>query len=371
MSKARRVVGSLLNDPTRTTQELTGLDDYSDSSFPASDPIDYDTEVRSKPPRKWEGDGNGDPWPSDPVPAQLNGESVEIDHGHIVIAAITSCTNTSNPSVMLGAGLLAKKAVEKGLRSKPWVKTSLAPGSRVVTDYYEKAGLTPYLNELGFDLVGYGCTTCIGNSGPLIPEVSRAVGVNDLSVSAVLSGNRNFEGRIHGETKMNFLASPPLVVAYALAGTMNIDLLTDSLGTGSDGEPVYLRDIWPSTEEIEQTVRSSLEAEMFSEGYADVFSGDENWTGLGSPKGTCSSGTTTPPMFGIRPTSTVWSASQHRCTTSVTLASWRCWVIPSPPTTSRLQGRSVATHRLASTWSNTVWPLPISTPTGPGAGTTR
>ena len=280
LAKARRVVGGLLNDPNRDQMVLAGLDDASDSSFPASDPIAFEDEVRSMPPKEWKGTFEDEPWPTDPVSIELGGEKVDIDNGHVVIAAITSCTNTSNPSVMLGAGLLAKKAVERGLRSKPWVKTSLAPGSRVVTDYLAKSGLMPYLGELGFDLVGYGCTTCIGNSGPLIPDVSRAIAEKDLSVSAVLSGNRNFEGRIHGETKMNFLASPPLVVAYALAGTMNIDLQDDPLGTGDDGEPVYFRDIWPSTEEIQKSIHESLEAKMFSDGYADVFSGDENWNNL-------------------------------------------------------------------------------------------
>ena len=205
---------------------------------------------------------------------------MSVDNGHVVIAAITSCTNTSNPSVMLGAGLLAKKAVERGLSSKPWVKTSLAPGSRVVTDYFERAGLAPYLDQLGFNLVGYGCTTCIGNSGPLIPEVSKAITEHDLSVSAVLSGNRNFEGRIHPETTMNFLASPPLVVAYALAGTINIDLLDDPLGDDPEGRPVYLRDIWPTSDEIQQVIDESVHAEMFTRDYSDVFAGDDNWKSL-------------------------------------------------------------------------------------------
>ena len=213
----------------------------------------------------------------------MDGDPVSVDNGHVVIAAITSCTNTSNPSVMIGAALLAKKAVEKGLARKPWVKTSLAPGSRVVTDYYERAGLTPYLDKLGFNLVGYGCTTCIGNSGPLIPEVSQAVTDNDLTVCSVLSGNRNFEGRIHPECKMNFLASPPLVVAYALAGTLHTDLLRDPLGTGSDGQPVYLRDIWPSTEEIAEVIDNCLRAEMFSKDYADVYAGDDRWRSLPVP----------------------------------------------------------------------------------------
>lgn len=184
-----------------------------------------------------------------------------------------------------GAALLAKKAVEKGLSRKPWVKTSLAPGSRVVTDYYEKSGLTPYLDKLGFNLVGYGCTTCIGNSGPLIPEVSTAVTDNDLTVCAVLSGNRNFEGRIHPETKMNFLASPPLVVAYALAGSLHVDLLNEPLGTGSDGQPVYLRDIWPTDAEIDDVVNKHLKAEMFAKSYSDVYAGDERWLSLPVPEG--------------------------------------------------------------------------------------
>src|SRR6185312_2130105 len=191
--------------------------------------------------------------------------------GHVVIAAITSCTNTSNPSVMVGAGLLAKNAVERGLLPKPWVKTSLAPGSRVVTDYYDAAGLTPYLDRLGFTLVGYGCTTCIGNSGPLIPAVSAAVTEHDLTVCSVLSGNRNFEGRIHPECRMNFLASPPLVVAYALAGTLHTNLLTEPLGEDRDGQLVYLRDIWPSPEQIDQVVGLCVQADMFATDYADVF----------------------------------------------------------------------------------------------------
>ena len=184
--------------------------------------------------------------PSSPVTITIDGEEFEIDHGAVVIAAITSCTNTSNPSVMIGAALLAKNAVEKGLTRKPWVKTTLAPGSKVVSDYYEKAGLTPYLDKLGFNLVGYGCTTCIGNSGPLIPEVSDAVNEDDLAVVSVLSGNRNFEGRINPDVKMNYLASPPLVVAYALAGSMDVDLFDDPLGQDADGNDVFLKDIWPS-----------------------------------------------------------------------------------------------------------------------------
>jgi aconitate hydratase len=213
------------------------------------------------------------------------GMDFSIDHGAVVIAAITSCTNTSNPAVMIAAGLLAKRAVEKGLRTKPWVKTSLAPGSRVVTDYYEKAGLNPYMDKLGFNLVGYGCTTCIGNSGPLIPAVSDGVRANDLAVCSVLSGNRNFEGRIHSEVKMNYLMSPPLVVAYALAGSMNLDLAKDPLGIGSDGKDVYLRDIWPTSAEIQNVIQSSITADMFKRGYSNVFDGGENWKELPMPEG--------------------------------------------------------------------------------------
>jgi aconitate hydratase len=214
-----------------------------------------------------------------------DGSTAEIEDGHVVVAAITSCTNTSNPQVMLAAGLLAKKAVDKGLRPKPWVKTSLAPGSRVVMDYYDRAGLTGPLAEAGFDLVGFGCTTCIGNSGPLLTGVSEAVQSGDLSVVSVLSGNRNFEGRIHPEVRMNYLASPPLVVAYALAGTMDIDLDTDSLGTGSDGQPVYLADLWPSAEEVTEAIRSSLTSDMFRQRYGAVFDGDERWQSVETATG--------------------------------------------------------------------------------------
>jgi aconitate hydratase len=215
----------------------------------------------------------------------LDGETFEIGHGAVSIAAITSCTNTSNPSVMIAAALLAKNAVEKGLRSKPWVKTTLAPGSKVVSDYYERAGLTPYLDKLGFNLVGYGCTTCIGNSGPLIPEVSAAVNEKDLTVVSVLSGNRNFEGRINPDVKMNYLASPPLVVAYALAGSMDVDLFGDPLGQDSDGHDVFLKDIWPSPPEVERVIGEAITSEMFTDDYADVFAGDEQWKSLPTPEG--------------------------------------------------------------------------------------
>jgi aconitate hydratase A / 2-methylisocitrate dehydratase len=217
--------------------------------------------------------------------AELDGEELELRDGSVVIAAITSCTNTSNPQVMIGAALLAKKAVERGLQRKPWVKSSLAPGSRVVTDYYEQAGLTPYLEELGFHTVGYGCTTCIGNSGPLPEPISAAVEKGDLVVCSVLSGNRNFEARIHPEVKANYLASPPLVVAYALAGRMDIDLDSEPIGQGGDGEDVFLRDLWPSSQEIEETVATALDGAMFRKQYADVFAGDERWQELPVPEG--------------------------------------------------------------------------------------
>lgn len=218
-------------------------------------------------------------------PAQVKGKEFAMDHGHVSIASITSCTNTSNPSVMLAAGLLARKAVAKGLKAKPWVKTSLAPGSKVVTDYYDKSGLTKDLDALGFQLVGYGCTTCIGNSGPLDQEISDAVNANDLAVTAVLSGNRNFEGRINPDVKMNYLASPPLVIAYALAGTMDFDFEKDSLGTGSDGSEVYLKDIWPTPAEVQDTIDSSINSGMFTKQYAGVFEGDERWQSLKTPTG--------------------------------------------------------------------------------------
>src|SRR6186997_898077 len=217
--------------------------------------------------------------------AQVDGDEVELRDGSVVIAAITSCTNTSNPQVMIGAGLVAKKAVEQGLERKPWVKSSLAPGSRVVTDYYDQAGLTPYLEELGFHTVGYGCTTCIGNSGPLPEPISEAVEEGDLVVCSVLSGNRNFEARIHPEVKANYLASPPLVVVYALAGRMDLDLETEPIGQGSDGEDVFLRDLWPTNEEIEQAVVAAVDGGMFRKQYADVFTGDERWQALPVPEG--------------------------------------------------------------------------------------
>ncbi|MFD5228949.1 aconitate hydratase AcnA [Streptomyces qaidamensis] len=224
--------------------------------------------------------------PSNPVTVTApDGTSYEIDHGAVTVAAITSCTNTSNPYVMVAAALVAKKAVEKGLTRKPWVKTTLAPGSKVVTDYFEKAGLTPYLDKVGFNLVGYGCTTCIGNSGPLPEEVSKAVNDHDLAVTSVLSGNRNFEGRINPDVKMNYLASPPLVVAYALAGSMKVDITRDALGADQDGNPVFLKDIWPTEAEVNEVVASAIGEDMFSKSYADVFAGDAQWQALPIPTG--------------------------------------------------------------------------------------
>ena len=224
--------------------------------------------------------------PSSPVTVTApDGTSYEIDHGAVTVAAITSCTNTSNPYVMVAAALVAKKAVEKGLTRKPWVKTTLAPGSKVVTDYFDKAGLTPYLDKVGFNLVGYGCTTCIGNSGPLPEEVSKAVNDHDLAVTSVLSGNRNFEGRINPDVKMNYLASPPLVVAYALAGSMKVDITKDALGTDQDGKPVHLSDIWPTEAEVNEVVANAIGKDMFNKSYADVFAGDAQWQSLPVPTG--------------------------------------------------------------------------------------
>ena len=262
-----------------------GIDESSAESFPASDPAAaYESKPSDQPVTVNVGPV-GDR-PSNPVHVVLsNGSSVELDHGAVAIAAITSCTNTSNPYVMVAAGLLAKAAVEKGLSTKPWVKTTLAPGSKVVTDYYEKAGLNPYLDKLGFNTVGYGCTTCIGNSGPLPTEVSAAVDEGDLAVVSVLSGNRNFEGRINPDIKMNYLASPPLVVAYALAGTMDMDITTEPLGTGTDGEPVFLKDIWPTPADVSRVVGEAITEQMYADSYADVFAGDDRWKAIAVPAG--------------------------------------------------------------------------------------
>jgi aconitate hydratase len=276
-------------DPDDAASSGSTVDESVEETFPASDP--------ASPSASGNGDGGK---PRAPISAAhgahgrtsnpthvvaADGSSFEIDHGAVVIASITSCTNTSNPSVMLGAALLAKNAVDRGLAVKPWVKTSMAPGSKVVTDYYEKAGLWPYLEKLGYHLVGYGCTTCIGNSGPLSDEISAAVNEADLAVVSVLSGNRNFEGRINPDVKMNYLASPPLVIAYALAGTMDFDFETQPLGTAPDGTEVYLRDIWPSPADVQATIDRAIDQEMFGRGYADVFAGDERWRSLPTPEG--------------------------------------------------------------------------------------
>lgn len=262
-------------------------DEASAESFPASDPPANEFSDPADEPRDLETAATGAGGrASNPIRVTgTDGVEYELDHGAVVIAAITSCTNTSNPQVMIGAALLARNAVEKGLTRKPWVKTTLAPGSKVVMDYYERAGLTPYLDKLGFNLVGYGCTTCIGNSGPLPEEVSAAVNEHDLSVVSVLSGNRNFEGRINPDVKMNYLASPPLVVAYALAGTMDIDLANEPIGEDSEGNPVYLREIWPNTAEIQDVIAQAIGATGFSAAYADVFAGDERWQSLPTPTG--------------------------------------------------------------------------------------
>ncbi|HEY5980973.1 MAG TPA: aconitate hydratase AcnA [Microlunatus sp.] len=248
---------------------VADLDEAGMESFPASDAPAVSNGVPTRPT---------------PVTAP-DGTVYEIDHGAVTVAAITSCTNTSNPYVMVAAALVAKKAVEKGLTRKPWVKTTLAPGSKVVTDYFDRAGLTPYLDKLGFNLVGYGCTTCIGNSGPLPEEVSKAVNEADLAVTSVLSGNRNFEGRINPDVKMNYLASPPLVVAYAIAGSMKVDITKDALGTDAKGEPVYLDDIWPSESEVNDVVASAIGQDMFTQSYQDVFAGDAQWQALPVPTG--------------------------------------------------------------------------------------
>ncbi len=289
VSEAKEAFRGALVDYAGEAQDAQGYDEAVEESFPASDAPSHDPNQ-----------ANGAPAPSNhlsaapadggrastPVEVTLeDGTTFTLDHGAVTIASITSCTNTSNPSVMIGAALLAKKAVEKGLTRKPWVKTTLAPGSQVVSDYYDKAGLTPYLDKLGFNLVGYGCVTCIGNSGPLIPEVSAAVNENDLAVVSVLSGNRNFEGRISPDIKMNYLASPPLVVAYALAGSMDVDLFNDALGQDADGNDVFLKDIWPSPAEVEETIAGAINSEMFAESYADVFKGDERWRSLPTPEG--------------------------------------------------------------------------------------
>ncbi|MDG6109325.1 aconitate hydratase [Dactylosporangium aurantiacum] len=282
LKSAKPLFRGVLGDYVTSDGVEGPADEASAESFPASDPPANHVQANGDKPHDLVSAARGaNGRPSKPVKVG----DFELDHGAVVIAAITSCTNTSNPQVMLGAGLLARNAVERGLTTKPWVKTTLAPGSKVVTDYYERAGLTPYLNKLGFNLVGYGCTTCIGNSGPLPEAVSAAVNEHDLTVVSVLSGNRNFEGRINPDVKMNYLASPPLVVAYALAGTMDLDLTGEPLGTGSDGQPVYLRDIWPTPKEVEDTIAAAIGSDLYKSRYADVFAGDEQWQSLPTPTG--------------------------------------------------------------------------------------
>ncbi|GAA2489719.1 aconitate hydratase [Streptomyces gobitricini] len=261
------------------------VDEASAESFPASDAPAYGHDDNGAGAPQHD-EAMGGAVPSNPVTVTApDGSTYELDHGAVTVAAITSCTNTSNPYVMVAAALVAKKAVEKGLTRKPWVKTTLAPGSKVVTDYFDKAGLTPYLDKVGFNLVGYGCTTCIGNSGPLPEEVSKAVNDHDLAVTSVLSGNRNFEGRINPDVKMNYLASPPLVVAYALAGSMKVDITKDALGSDQDGNPVFLKDIWPSEAEVNDVVANAIGEDMFNKSYQDVFAGDAQWQALSIPTG--------------------------------------------------------------------------------------
>jgi aconitate hydratase len=271
-------------------EQVDAIDEGVAESYPASDPPangapGHPSPGEALPASRPAGATATLPHNGTSTPVTLDGETFELDHGHVVIAAITSCTNTSNPSVMIGAGILARNALARGLRSKPWVKTSLAPGSKVVTEYLDRAGLTESLEGLGFNLVGYGCTTCIGNSGPLPEEISAAVSDADLAVVSVLSGNRNFEGRINPDVKMNYLASPPLCVAYALAGTMDIDIVGDPLGRDAQGNDVYLRDIWPSEQEIAHTIGEAVQADMFRRSYGEVFAGDERWNGLPVPDG--------------------------------------------------------------------------------------
>ena len=295
LSRARDQFEIDLNDYAAVGH--TRVDAAGEGSFPASDPSGFTADDESAAHViSYQHASHAPTTTSKPTQVTLDdGSGFTLDHGAVAIAAITSCTNTSNPSVMLAAGLLARNASLKGLKVKPWVKTTLAPGSKVVTDYYAKAGLTAYLEDLGFFTVGYGCTTCIGNSGPLLDEISAAVQQNDLAVTAVLSGNRNFEGRINPDVKMNYLASPPLVIAYALAGSMNFDFETDALGTDHDGAEVFLKDIWPDAAEVQSTIDSSIDTEMFTHEYAGVFDGDERWRSLPTPTG---------PTFEWDPTST-------------------------------------------------------------------
>jgi aconitate hydratase len=293
LSEAQTIFKEALRDYVPSDGEQVDAQDeavaesYPASDPPANEPGHVEIAATAKVPELPEG-GTATALPHNGTATKVtsgDGETFELDHGHVVIAAITSCTNTSNPSVMIGAGILARNALARGLRSKPWVKTSLAPGSKVVTEYLDRAGLTEPLEQLGFNLVGYGCTTCIGNSGPLSEEISTAVNEADLAVVSVLSGNRNFEGRINPDVKMNYLASPPLCVAYALTGTMDIDIVGEPIGQDESGADVYLRDIWPSEQEIAQTIGEAVRADMFRKSYGEVFTGDERWNGLDVPQG--------------------------------------------------------------------------------------
>ncbi|WP_159802971.1 aconitate hydratase, partial [Arthrobacter zhaoguopingii] len=293
-SQFREDLRTYSNDPDLEMHKSAAgtVDEASELSFPASDAPSYSADSgttvdeNAQPRETVPAQADPESRPSKKVSVSMkDGREFELDHGAVSIASITSCTNTSNPSVMLAAAVLARNAVEKGLSSKPWVKTSVAPGSKVVTDYYEKSGLIPYLEKLGFFIVGYGCATCIGNSGPLEDEISQAIQDNDLAVTAVLSGNRNFEGRINPDVKMNYLASPPLVVAYALAGTMDFDFDNQPLGSDSDGNDVFLKDIWPNPVEVQSVIDSSINEEMFTSSYGAIFEGDERWQSLPTPAG--------------------------------------------------------------------------------------
>ena len=296
----------------------------------------------------------------------------ELKDGAVVIAAITSCTNTSNPAVMIGAALVARNARRRGLTVQPWVKTSLAPGSKVVTEYLQRSELMDDLEALGFNVVGYGCTTCIGNSGPLNAPISKAINDNKLSVASVLSGNRNFEGRVHQEVRMNFLASPPLVVAYALAGTVDIDLTRDPIGRDAAGKPVYLRDIWPTAREVQQFIGRSVSADMFSKTYADVFHGDERWRGIAVPE---SEDLRLGRRQHLHPEPALLrrhgAASRRACRPCAARAASRCSATRSRPTTSRPRAPSGRTRRPASTCRSTASCRPTSTATARAAATTR
>ena len=375
-------IGSGLPAPSWTPPPLVdgSCEQASADSFPASDP-----PASNHAGASGGGPGVGRPEAAGPpalpgelpdrqrrtVEVELDAGVVPIDDGHVVIAAITSCTNTSNPDVMVAAGLVARRAVELGLRRKPWVKTSLAPGSRVVMRYLRQAGLDRPLAELGFNLVGYGCTTCIGNSGPLIPEVSQAVREKGLVVAAVLSGNRNFEGRIHPEVRLNYLASPPLVVAYALAGALDFDFGSEPLGTSSDGRPVWLRDLWPSTQEIADVVAGALTSEQFREEYRTVFQGGELWEQL-SPQDAAHFAWEPESTYVRRPpflTGVARVAAPLR--TSGEPAAFCCWGTASPPPTSLRPGPSAPRDRRAHTSAARGWPSLTSTPSARGAATTR